>query len=158
MDSEISGKLRVKDYFQSALYREKKMILIGMLPSFLLIYVVLPEDVSLAFSIFLYVLVPITVGILLVLVLLLKVKRAYTEIDSKMHKKVVKINEKGIQYGTEENSILFLWSDIREGIFLEKNILLYISIHQALIIPDRFFSSQIEKEEWVSFIKQYVKV
>lgn len=158
MKDEIKGEILVKDYFQSAFYRDKKLFLIGMLASFLLIYVVLPENISLALSIFLYALVPITVGILLVWVLQLKVKRVYAEVDGKMHKKVIKINEKGIQYGTEENSIFFLWSDIREGVFLKKNILLYISINQALIIPDRFFSSQKEKEKWVSFIKQYVKV
>lgn len=156
MNIEITGGLTVKDYFLFWFHQARYLLLIELFLIVYFIFLVISEDVSQTVRILLYVFTPIAGGLFLSGISFLKIKKEYTIAEKKSHEKIVKINEKGIEYGTRQSQIFYRWEDIRRGFFLKKEILLYISRKQALIIPRRFFNSIEEEEKWIDVLKHYL--
>lgn len=156
MNSEVGGRITYTDYFLLTIYSERYLFVIEILASIFLIYLILPAEMTIFVNVLLYLLAAIIMTLILSIIFYIRVKSEYTNVDKNYHEKIVKINEQGIEYGTKENHIFFRWKDIRRGVFLKKNIFLYISTKQALIIPKHFFSSVKEENEWVNSLKYYL--
>lgn len=158
MNSKISGSITYADYLRATFHSERYLLAIEILAVVTLVYLLLPENTTLLISILLYLLAIIIITLIHSILIHIRVKLEYTNIDKRVHKKIVKMSEKGVEYGTKENLMFFQWKDIRKRVFLKQHILLYISTKQSLILPKHFFSSAKEEKEWITFIKKHLSI
>lgn len=156
MNSKISGSITYTDNLRATLYSARHQFVLGILAVIMLVYLVLPENTTLWISLILYLLAAMIISLILLMVLYIRVKLEYKKIDKSDHEKIVKVSEKGIEYGTRENLMFFQWGDIRKRIILKDHILLYITTRSALIIPKHFFSSIQEEKEWTKLLKHHL--
>ena len=156
MNNEIVGKLKFRDYLCCVLHKEKKIIILQVIITVIIVFLLLPKNTSLILGLFLYVFFAFLSVIFMCLVIFNRVRKNYKTLDKRFHKKIIKINEDGIEYGTKGNPGIFQWSDIRKGVFLKEMILLYISTEEAILIPRHFFSTLEEAKKWEFFINNYL--
>lgn len=146
MNLEVSGRLTYADYFRVTFHSERYLLVIEILATILLVYLILPAEMSIFVKVLLYLLAAIAITLIISIIFYIRAKLKYANADKNCHEKIVKIIEQGIEYGTKENHIFFRWEDIRKGVLLKKYILLYISSKQVLIIPKDFFRPRRKKK------------
>lgn len=99
---------------------------------------------------------PFIVVIGLFIVILIDERRNYISLAERFHERKVEVSEEDILYGYPENQVSVRWSEFKKGVFLKRLIILYTQNNQQLLIPEHFFSSVEEKNEWIGFIKSHL--
>ena len=157
MNSKVSGKIKFKDYLLLELYHQRKGFLTMIFIAIIIVYVSVPKNTLTIESFIMYYIYVATLGTFLVfLITFIRVRRNYKSLNKRFHEKIVQIDHAGILYGSRGTQKMYRWSDIKKTVFFKKNMFLYISEGQAMIIPNYFFSSSTEEKEWIAFIKQHV--
>lgn len=157
MNTEISGEILYEDQLKYFVYARKKGFLVLVIASFALSFAVYFLEMLSFFHSVLYIfLMPVTMLLLIYLLAIILMKKNYKNTDRKMHERVVRVNDNGIEYGAKENQIFFQWNNFQKIVFLKELIILYISANQVIIIPHHFFTSPQEKTKWATFIQKHL--